>query len=107
MWSIGNEIYDMHADERGTEVTELLACEVRKHDPDRHAYVTFGCNYMAWEGGQRCADHVDIVGYNYGEKYYAEHHSKHPSWIIYGSETGSLLSSRGIYHFPISQSIMP
>ena len=106
MWSIGNEIYDMHADLRGTEVTRLLAQEVRIHDPKQHAYVTFGCNYMPWEGGQRCAEYVDAVGYNYGEKYYAQHHAKHPSWVIYGSETASVLSSRGIYHFPIEQSIM-
>ena len=106
MWSIGNEIYDMHADYRGTEITKMLYDEVRNHDPYQHAYITFGCNYMPWEGGQRCAEKVDIVGYNYGEKYYEMHHRKYPSWIIYGSETGSVLSSRGIYHFPISQSIM-
>ena len=106
MWSVGNEIYDMHADERGTEVTRLLRDEVRKHDPEYHAYVTFGCNYMPWAGGQRCADEVDIVGYNYGEKYYEAHHRAHPKWIIYGSETASILSSRGIYHFPMKQSIM-
>lgn len=106
MWSIGNEIYDMHADERGTEVTRMLAEEVRIHDPLKHAFVTFGCNYMPWEGGQRCAGYVDAVGYNYGEKLYEQHHTAHPSWTIYGSETASILSSRGIYHFPIEQSIM-
>lgn len=106
MWSIGNEIYDMHADARGAEITKFLAETVRRHDPDRHAFTTFGCNYMPWEGGQRCAAYVDIVGYNYGEKLYEEHHRMHPSWIIYGSETASVLSSRGIYHFPIERSIM-
>lgn len=106
MWSIGNEIYDIHADIRGTEVTKLLADEVRIHDPSRHAMTTFGCNYMPWEGGQRCAEYVDAVGYNYGEKLYEQHHAAHPTWVIYGSETASVLSSRGIYHFPITQSIM-
>lgn len=106
MWSVGNEIYDMHADARGAEVTRFLSEQVRIHDPNRHAAVTFGCNYMPWEGGQRCAAYVDAVGYNYGEKYYEPHHRKHPEWVIYGSETASLLSSRGIYHFPIEQSIM-
>ena len=96
----------MHADERGTEVTRMLAEEVRIHDPLKHAFVTFGCNYMPWEGGQRCAGYVDAVGYNYGEKLYEQHHTAHPSWTIYGSETASILSSRGIYHFPIEQSIM-
>ena len=106
MWSVGNEIPDMHADMRGSRITEALKNEVRIHDPLGRAFVTFGCNYMPWEGGQRCAEHVDIVGYNYGEKLYARHRKTHPSWIIYGSETGSVLSSRGIYHFPVEQSIM-
>jgi len=106
MWSIGNEIYDMHADMRGTEVTKHLAEQVRIHDPFHHAAVTFGCNYMPWEGGQRCAEYVDAAGYNYGEKCYEAHHAAHPDWVIYGSETASVLSSRGIYHFPLRQSIM-
>ena len=106
LWSIGNEIYDMHADMRGTEVCRMLSDQVRQHDPEGHAAVTFGCNYMPWEGGQRCADIVKIAGYNYGERLYQEHHQSHPDWVIYGSETASVLSSRGIYHFPLSESIM-
>jgi len=106
MWSVGNEIYDMHADERGAEITRRLTEEVRTHDPLRHALTTFGCNYMPWSGGQKCAEYVDAVGYNYGERLYDAHHQKNPAWVIYGSETGSVLSSRGIYHFPMEQSIM-
>ncbi len=105
MWSVGNEIYDMHADLRGTEVCEMLMKQVRGHDPKGHAAVTFGCNYMPWEGGQRCAELVKIAGYNYGEQLYEDHHKKHPDWVIYGSETASMLSSRGIYHFPVEKSI--
>ena len=106
MWSIGNEIYDIHADIRGTDITRALVRNVRIHDPACHAFTTFGCNYMPWEGGQRCAEYVDAVGYNYGETLYELHHNLHPSWNLYGSETASILSSRGIYHFPIGQSIM-
>ncbi len=106
MWSVGNEIYDIHADARGAEITEFLVENVRRNDPMHQGYTTFGCNYMPWEGGQRCAQHVEAVGYNYGEKLYEQHHREHPSWVIYGSETASVLSSRGVYHFPIEQSIM-
>lgn len=106
MWSIGNEIYDVHAGPRGAELTRLLAEEVRKNDDLYHAYTTFGCNYMPWAGGQRCAEYLDAVGYNYGESLYETHHRDHPGWVIYGSETGSVLSSRGVYHFPIERSIM-
>jgi len=106
MWSIGNEIYDTHADARGQEVTRMLMDEVHKHDPKRNARVTIGSNYMPWENAQRCADIVKIAGYNYAEKYYHKHHEEHPDWVIYGSETASVVQSRGIYHFPFEQPIL-
>lgn len=106
MWSIGNEIYDMFADIRGTKITRMLMEQVISHDPGRHAAVTFGSNYMPWEGAQRCADIVKIPGYNYAENLYEAHHAAHPDWVIYGSETSSVLSSRGIYHFPASENIL-
>ncbi|MBQ6513458.1 MAG: DUF4982 domain-containing protein [Clostridia bacterium] len=105
LWSIGNEISDMQVSERGRMWTVLLAEEVHRHDT-RHAPVTFGCNYMPWEGAQQCADVIKIPGYNYAERLYAEHHRKHPDWVIYGSETASLLFSRGIYHFPMGEAIL-
>ena len=105
LWSIGNEIHDMQASDRGQMWTKVLMEEVRKHDT-RHAPVTFASNYMPWEGAQKCADIVKLPGYNYAEKYYPSHHEKHPDWVIYGSETGSLLASRGIYHFPLHETIL-
>jgi len=107
MWSIGNEIYDTHADEkRGQELTRLLTGYVREHDPKGNAPVTIGSNYMPWPNAQKCADLIEAVGYNYGEKYYHQHHQEHPDWVIYGSETASVVSSRGIYHFPFEASIL-
>lgn len=105
LWSIGNEIYDMQASEKGQYWTKVLADEVKKHD-SRHAAVTFGSNYMPWEGAQKCAEIVRLPGYNYAEKYYAAHHAQHPDWVIYGSETASLVMSRGVYHFPFGEDIM-
>lgn len=106
MWSIGNEIYDTHADERGQEITKMLLDEVQKYDPKENASVTIGSNYMPWENAQKCADIVKVAGYNYSEKYYQKHHEEHPDWIIYGSETASVVQSRGIYHFPFEKSIL-
>ena len=105
LWSIGNEIYDMQASDRGQQWTRLLMEEVRRHDAV-HAPVTFGSNYMPWEGAQKCADIVKLPGYNYAEKLYAAHHAAHPDWVIYGSETGSMLASRGVYHFPMAADIL-
>ncbi|MGG1518658.1 glycoside hydrolase family 2 TIM barrel-domain containing protein [Paenibacillus oryzisoli] len=106
LWSIGNEIYDTHADGRGQEITRMLAAEVMKHDPKGNGRVTIGSNYMPWENAQLCADIVKIAGYNYAEKYYHKHHEEHPDWVIYGSETASLVQSRGIYRFPFERSIL-
>lgn len=106
MWSIGNEIYDTHADERGQEITKMLMEYVQKYDSKENAIVTIGSNYMPWENAQKCADIVKIAGYNYAEKYYQKHHKEHPDWIIYGSETSSVVQSRGIYHFPFEKSIL-
>lgn len=106
MWGIGNEIYDTHADEKGLKLTKKLMDEVYKHDPKKNAVVTIGSNYMPWENAQKCADVVKIVGYNYGEKYYDEHHQAYKNWVIYGSETASIVQSRGVYHFPFEESIL-
>ncbi len=106
MWSIGNEIYDTHADEHGLEITKYLTEAVHTHDPRENAPVTIGSNYMPWENAQKCADYVKYAGYNYGEMCYEEHHKAHPDWYIYGSETCSTVQSRGVYKFPFEQSVL-
>ena len=100
MWSIGNEISDTNFLPRGVEVTKELKRCVRLHDYKNLYPVTLGSNTMYTEGGQECAKHLDVVGYNYLERLYDEHHEKYPDWVIYGSETSSTYQSRGVYHFP-------
>ncbi|MCL2600088.1 MAG: DUF4982 domain-containing protein, partial [Treponema sp.] len=107
MWCIGNEVFDTHADaQRGTELIRMLTALVRKHDPKAHAPITIGSNYLPWENTQKCADVLKLVGYNYAEYLYNDHHKKYHDWIIYGSETCSVVQSRGIYHFPLGQSVL-
>lgn len=102
LFSIGNEIYDTHAGPRGAEITRFLRDQVLRYDAYHNAPVTFGSNYLTWENTQIAADEIKIVGYNYTERLYRAHHEKHPDWVIYGSETSSIVQSRGIYHFPAS-----
>lgn len=106
MWCVGNEIHDTHAGEKGRLWMERLMAEVEKHDAKHNAPPTLASNYMPWENTQKCADVIKLIGYNYGEKYYDSHHAQHPDWIIYGSETSSVVQSRGIYHFPYKQSVL-
>ncbi|MCR5594879.1 MAG: DUF4982 domain-containing protein [Lachnospiraceae bacterium] len=103
MWSIGNEIADIHNYEKeGQAMTRHLMELVAGHDYRENAYITQGSNYMPWENAQKCADILKVAGYNYGESCYIEHHKEHPDWIIYGSETSSITQSRGVYHLPLS-----
>ncbi len=104
LWSVGNEIYDTHEGPEGLETLRMLEALALRHDPKGNARVTLCSNYMPWENTQKCAEYIKLIGYNYAEKYYGEHHRAHPDWIIFGSETGSLVQSRGIYHFPLSAS---
>ena len=106
MWSVGNEIFDTHADERGQETLRMLMALVAKHDPKGNAPATLGSNFMPWPNTQKCADIIKLIGYNYAEKLYEEHHKAHPDWIIYGSETSSIVQSRGVYHFPMAKEIL-
>ncbi len=99
MWSIGNEISDTNS-ERGIEITKMLRDYVKKYDYKSNAPVSMGSNFMASENAQKCADELKIIGYNYAEVLYDEHHKKYPDWVIYGSETSSAVRSRGIYRFP-------
>lgn len=107
LWSVGNEIYDTHADpEEGGGTLKALAGMVKGHDPKSHAPVTFCSNYMPWENTQKCADIVKIIGYNYAESLYDRHHGEHPDWVIYGGETCSTVQSRGVYHFPLDKPLL-
>ena len=47
------------------------------------------------------ADQVDLPGFNYKPMFYPEILRDHPKWIVYGSETASTVSSRGVYHLPL------
>lgn len=106
MWSIGNEIYDTHASEHGLEIAKMLAGYVREFDPNKHAEVTIGSNYIEWENAQKVGEFLVNSGYNYTERCYDEHHKKYPSTVIYGSETSSEVRSRGIYHFPAAKPLL-
>ncbi len=106
MWSIGNEISDTHVGKKGLELTKQLAEQVRRLDPLGQAAITLASNYMPWENTQACADYLKFAGYNYSEGCYHKHHEAHPDWVIFGSETASLPLSRGVYHFPLSVSLL-
>ncbi|ANQ51912.1 DUF4982 domain-containing protein [Flammeovirga sp. MY04] len=97
MWSIGNEIKEQKVKD-GWKVAQKLAKICHEEDPSRPN--TAGFNQYENSIKNKLAHQVDIVGFNYKAAKYEEVRKNHPDWIIYGSETESITSSRGVYHAP-------
>ncbi|TXG39266.1 beta-galactosidase GalB [Seonamhaeicola maritimus] len=98
MWSIGNEILEQGRKD-GWKLTKHLndIC----HDEDDTRPTTVGFNYYPAPFVNKLANHVDIVGMNYWPTTYSKIVEENPEMIVYGSETSSQTSSRGVYHLPI------
>jgi len=98
MWSIGNEIYEQKKKD-GWKYAKRLTEIVKKADPTR--LVTAGLsNYPAFVKS-KIADEIDIIGLNYKATEYADIIKRYPNKPILGSETSSVVSTRGEYHFPV------
>ena len=100
MWSIGNEVPEQNQAE-GWKVARRLTGLFHEEDPTRPTTAAFN----EWEAAihNKLANEVDIPGFNYAPNHYQQILRDHPSWIIYGSETASCVSSRGTYHLPIQK----
>ncbi|WP_440876027.1 glycoside hydrolase family 2 TIM barrel-domain containing protein [Thalassotalea sp. PLHSN55] len=100
MWSTGNEIMEQ-GDKDGWKVAKTLSDIARDEDPTR--LVAAGFNNPNGAIKNKLADEVDIVGLNYKPTLYDDIHKEHPSWIKLASETSSVTSTRGKYHFPMDK----
>jgi beta-galactosidase len=101
MWSIGNEILEQSDKINGSVIANELALICKEEDPTRPT--TAGFNYYPAPIKNGLADAIDLVGWNYKPRKYKEIIDQQPDWIIYGSETSSTVSSRGVYHLPIEK----
>ena len=101
MWSIGNEILEQSDKINGAVIANELALICKEEDPTRPT--TAGFNYYPAPIKNGLADAIDLVGWNYKPRKYKEIIDQQPDWVIYGSETSSTVSSRGIYHLPIEK----
>jgi beta-galactosidase len=98
LWSIGNEISEQGSP-AGHVIGAQLAKFVREEDSSRP--VTAGCNDIqaGFNGFQKI---VDVFGYNYKPTQYTRFHEANPTLPLFGSETASTISSRGVYTFPVA-----
>jgi beta-galactosidase len=101
MWSIGNEILEQGNKEKGWILANMLSEICHDEDPTRPT--TAGFNYYPAAIDNRLAKHIDLVGLNYKPTKYIELMEKYPDMIVYGAETSSCVSSRGVYHLPIEK----
>lgn len=95
MWSIGNEIPDTKTS-NGVAIATNICNWIKQIDITRPT--TIGENNMTDSFATSVLEVVDVAGYNYatGAQYEARHIAN-PNLKLYGSETTSVLSSRGVY----------
>jgi beta-galactosidase len=100
LWSIGNEIPEQGRPD-GAKVAQELTniC----HEEDRTRPTTAAFNNSDGAIRNHLTEAVDVPGFNYKPLQYAKIIKDHPDWIVYGSETASAVSSRGVYQLPIEK----
>lgn len=98
MWSIGNEILEQGRKD-GWKIAKRLNDICHDEDPTRPT--TAGFNFYPAPFTNKLAHQIDIVGLNYWPLNYQDVIDDYPNMIVYGSETSSQTSSRGVYHLPI------
>jgi beta-galactosidase len=100
LWSIGNEISEQGRPEGGLLARKLTGIV---HEEDRTRPTTAAFNNDTGAIRNELASAVDVPGFNYKPTKYAQILKDHPTWMVYGSETASAVSSRGVYHLPIEK----
>lgn len=98
MWSIGNEIKEQRH-KNGAKVAQHLVDICHEEDPTRP--VTAGFNNYPQCIKNGLAATLDLVGFNYKPTQYDKVVKNNPDFIVYGAETASTVSSRGVYHLPV------
>jgi len=94
IWSVGNEENQLQNDdaEQGAKIAATMVRRVHELDPTRVVSAAVNGNN---EKGVSLA--FDIIGFNYNLRFPEEYHQKNPKKPIYGSETSSAISTRGVY----------
>jgi beta-galactosidase len=99
LWSIGNEIPEQNSPD-GAVIAKMLTGIAHQEDPTRPTTSAFNSWADAIKNG--LADQVDVPGFNYQPMHYEQIQKEHPQWVIFGSETASCVSSRGVYDLPVA-----
>ncbi len=104
MWSIGNEVPTQCRPD-GARVAQFLTDICHREDPTRP--VTCGMDQVSCILSNGFGEVVDVPGINYRTFRYLEAYEALPQGFILGSETGSTVSSRGVYKLPAVKRFSP
>ena len=88
LWSIGNEIINVNPAE-GLSYGQQLRDKVKSLDTTRPVTQAVP-NFLlpgGWAGSAPFFALLDVCGYNYTQRFYAQDHEQYPDRIMYGSET--------------------
>ncbi|MCH5326391.1 MAG: DUF4982 domain-containing protein [Duncaniella sp.] len=99
MWSTGNEVPSQWGPDG---VGELVMLQSLIHCLDPTRPCTNGMDQIKSVLDNGFASTVDIPGFNYKPQHYERAYSLLPQKLILGTETASTVSSRGVYHFPVT-----
>jgi beta-galactosidase len=91
LWSLFNE-EGLQGTERGARIAATMKREIVKLDPTRPVTAAMS---GGWEGP--VSPILDVEGYNYSIPGYDQYHAAHPDQPMFGSETCSTVTTRGIY----------
>jgi beta-galactosidase len=97
IWSIGNEIGEQW-DSTGTRIANELAGIVRRLDSTRP--ITTGNNEVQPHNNIIKSGSLDLIGYNYNHRDYADFPKRYPGKKFIATETTSALATRGHYDMP-------
>jgi beta-galactosidase len=94
LWSIGNEEGQMQTGqpELGAKIGATMVRRCHELDPTRPVSAA-----VNGDNEQGVSDALDIIGFNYQLQFPDPYHKRHPTKAVYGSETASAISTRGIY----------
>jgi beta-galactosidase len=94
LWSIGNEEWHLQNDmsEEGAKIAATMVRRCHELDPTR--VVSAAVN---GDNSKGVSDALDIIGFNYHLPLPDDYHKQHPTRPVFGSETASTISTRGVY----------
>ena len=94
LWSVGNEEWQLQETmaEQGAKIAATMVRRAHELDPTR--VVSAAVNGSNEKG---VSEAFDVIGFNYQLKYPDGFHQKNPKRPVYGSETASTVSTRGVY----------